>query len=167
MLIVGPMGTLATARMEYLRSILSAIGFGTDGALMTGSVASGVAEGGSSRGQAFFRNDSRFSVKDVGKSKPSYTILFSSITGENKQSYPVTSAFPSNGARNACWHFLAQSLGLVFPRNGTRNAVTIFLNTCRNIPQAHGYIVVAFHPQVFWYRSFIFFPRKAWCKSLQ
>jgi hypothetical protein len=58
-----------------------------------------------------------------------------------------------------CWHFLAQSLGLVFLSNGTRNAVTIFLNTCRNILQTYGYIVVAFHPKVFGYRSFIFFQR--------
>jgi hypothetical protein len=66
----------------------------------------------------------------------------------------------------ACWHFLAQSLGLMFPNNGTRNAVTIFLNTCRNTPQAYGYIIVAFYPEVFGYRSFIFSQRKAWYKSL-
>jgi hypothetical protein len=55
-------------------------------------VAGGVAEGGSTQGWAFFRNDSRFLMKFVGKSKPSYTILFSSIIGENKQSYPVMSS---------------------------------------------------------------------------
>ena len=54
-----------------------------------GSVAGGVAEGGSTRGRPYFRNDSGFLVKVIGKSKPSYTILFSSIIGENKQSYPV------------------------------------------------------------------------------
>jgi hypothetical protein len=42
------------------------------------------------------------------------------------------------------WYFLASLLGFVFPSNGTRSVVTIFLNTCRNILQAHGYIVVAF-----------------------
>ena len=65
-------------------------------------------------------------------------------------------SIPGNGVRNACWHFLTQSLELVFPSNDTKNAVTIFLYTCRNIPQAYGYIVVAFHPEVFRYRSFIF-----------
>jgi len=67
---------------------------------------------------------------------------------------------------NNYWHFLASSLGIVFPSNDTGNALTIFLNTCRNIPQAHGYIIVAFHPVVFRYRSFIFSQRKAWYKSL-
>jgi hypothetical protein len=88
MLTAGPMGTLATTGTEYLRSVLSAIAFGTDGAWMIGLVVSGLVEGGLAWGQAFFRNDSRFSVKVVSKSKPSYTILFSSIIGENKQSYP-------------------------------------------------------------------------------
>jgi hypothetical protein len=65
--------------------------FGTDGAGVMGSVAGGVVEGGSTRGQAFFRNDSGFLMKVVGKPKPSYPILFSSTIGENKQSYPVMS----------------------------------------------------------------------------
>ena len=65
-----------------------------------------------------------------------------------------------------CWRFLASPLGFVFPSSRTRNAVTIFLNTCRNIPQAHGYIVLAFHPEVFEYRSFIFSQSKIWCKSI-
>ena len=63
-----------------------------------------------------------------------------------------------------CWHFLASSLGLVFPRNGTRNALTIFLNANRNIPQAYGYIVVAFLPEIFGYHSFIFSQRMALLK---
>ena len=79
MLIVGPAGMLAIVGMEYSCSVLSAMVFGTDGALMMGLVAGGVAEG-SSQGWAFFRNDSGFLVKVVGKSKPSYTILFSSTT---------------------------------------------------------------------------------------
>jgi hypothetical protein len=85
------MGTVATMGTEYSRRVLLAMVFGTDDVGVTGSVADGVVEGGSTRGQAFFRNDSRFSVKVVGKSKPSYTIMFSSTTGENKQSYPVMS----------------------------------------------------------------------------
>ena len=89
MLTVGPTGTLATVGTEYSCSILLAMVFGTDGAGVKGSVASRVVEGGSTRGQAFFRNDSGFSMKVVGKSKPSYTILFSSTIGENKQSYPI------------------------------------------------------------------------------
>jgi hypothetical protein len=60
-----------------------------DGAGVTGLVVGGVAEGGSTQGQASFRNDSRFLVKVIGKSKLSYTILVSPTTGENKQSYPV------------------------------------------------------------------------------
>ena len=47
MLIVGPMGTLATVGMEYSCNILSAMVFGTDGAGVMGFIASGVAEGGS------------------------------------------------------------------------------------------------------------------------
>jgi hypothetical protein len=81
MLATGPTGTLATMGTKYSRRVLSAMVFGTDDARVTGSVADGVVEGGSTRGQAFFRNDSRFSVKVVGKSKLSYNILFSSIIG--------------------------------------------------------------------------------------
>ena len=47
MLIAGTMGMLATSGMEYSCSVLSAIVFGTDDAGVTGSVASGVVEGGS------------------------------------------------------------------------------------------------------------------------
>ena len=91
MLITGLMGTLATVGTEYSQSILSAIGFGTNGNLMTGSVVNGVAKGGSSWGWAFFRNDFRFLVKFIDKSKPSYTILLSSTIGENKQRYSIMS----------------------------------------------------------------------------
>ena len=65
-----------------------------------------------------------------------------------------------------CWQFLASLLGFVFSNNGTRNALTIFLNAYKNILQAHGYIVVAFHLEVFGYCLFIFSQRKAWCKGL-
>ena len=80
--------------------------------------------------------------------------------------YGVFKFIPGNSSRNACWRFLALPLGFVFPSNGTRKAMTVFLNAYRNILQAHRYIVVAFHPEVFGYRSFIFSQRKAWCKSL-
>jgi hypothetical protein len=60
-----------------------------DGAGVMGLVVGGVEEGGSTRGQASFRNDSGFLVKVISKSKQSYTILFSPTTGENKQSYPI------------------------------------------------------------------------------
>jgi hypothetical protein len=63
--------------------------FGMDGAGVMGLVAGGVVEGGSTRGQASFRNDSGFLVKVISKSKQSYTILFSTTIGENKQSYPI------------------------------------------------------------------------------
>ena len=84
MLAVGLTGTLAIVGTEYSCNILLAMVFGTDGAGLTGLVAGGVAEGGLTRGWAFFRNDSRFLVKFIGKSKPFYTILFSSMTGEKK-----------------------------------------------------------------------------------
>jgi hypothetical protein len=45
MLTAGPTGTLATVGTEYLYSVLSAMVFGTDGAGVTDSVASGVVEG--------------------------------------------------------------------------------------------------------------------------
>jgi hypothetical protein len=44
----------------------------------------------------------------------------------------------------------------MFPSNGTRNDLRIFLNAYKNIPQEHGYIVVAFHQEVFGYHSIIF-----------
>jgi archaellum biogenesis ATPase FlaH len=53
-----------------------------------------------------------------------------------------------NQVEAPCWRLLAQSLGMVLPSNGTKNAVMIFLNTCRKIPQAHRYIIIAFHPKV-------------------
>ena len=90
-LTAGPIGMLATVGTEYSCSVLSVMVFGTDDARVTDSVVGGVVEGGSTRGQVFFRNDSGFSMKFVGKLKPSYTILFSSTTGENKQSYPIMS----------------------------------------------------------------------------
>jgi hypothetical protein len=63
--------------------------FVADGAWMMDSAAGGVAERGSTQGQAFFRCDFGFLMKLVGQSQSSYTILFSSTIGENKQSYPV------------------------------------------------------------------------------
>jgi hypothetical protein len=89
MLTASPMIMFATMGMKYSRNILSAMVFDADGAWMTDSAADGVAERGSTQGRAFFRCDSGFLMKLVGQSKPSYTILFSSTTGENKQSYPV------------------------------------------------------------------------------
>ena len=89
MFTMGPLGMLATIGMEYLCSVLLAMVFGTDDVGVTNSIAGGVVEGGSTWGWAFFRNDSGFLVKVVSKSKPSYTILFSSTTGKDKQSYPV------------------------------------------------------------------------------
>jgi hypothetical protein len=48
MLTAGPTGMLATMGIEYSHRALSVMVFGTDGAWMTGLVADGVAEGGSS-----------------------------------------------------------------------------------------------------------------------
>jgi hypothetical protein len=63
-----------------------------------------------------------------------------------------------------CWHSLALLLGLVYPSNNTKECQPIGHNVYRYYPQAHGSIVVAFHPEVFGYHSFIFSQRKAWCK---
>ena len=94
---------------------------------------------------------------------------------------------PSNGARNACWYFLTRSLRmevttpssatvprntlLAFPNiairiehpsNNTRECQLIGLNVYRYYPQAHGSIVVAFHPEVLsGYRYLYFSQRKA------
>jgi hypothetical protein len=56
--------------MEYSLSVLSAMGFGMDGALMTGSVAGGAAERGTTQSRAFLTSDSGFSLKVVGTLKP-------------------------------------------------------------------------------------------------
>jgi hypothetical protein len=66
--------------------------------------------------------------------------------------------------KTPCWHSLALVLGLVYPSNSTKECQPIGHNVYRYYPQAHGSIVVAFHPEVFGYRSFIFSQRKAWCK---
>jgi hypothetical protein len=41
----------------------------------------------------------------------------------------------------------------------------IVLNDYRKYTQAHGSIVVAFHPELFRVSLFIFSQRKAWCKD--
>jgi len=66
MLTAGPTGTLATMGMEYLCNVLSAIVFGTNDVGVMDLVVDGVVEGGSTRGQSLFWNDSGFSVKVVG-----------------------------------------------------------------------------------------------------
>jgi hypothetical protein len=81
-------------------------------------------------------------------------------------------AYPGNGTRNARWHFLASllrtDLGPI-PSNNTRNVMLAFpgkdtkehqligLYNYRQCPQAHGFIVVAFHPEVFRVSLFIFY----------
>jgi hypothetical protein len=59
-----------------------------------------------------------------------------------------------NSVRNACWHSLASLLELVYPSNGTKECQLIGHNVYRGYPQAHGSIVIAFHPEVFGYHSF-------------
>ena len=46
-----------------------------------------------------------------------------------------------------------------------RNTNTIVLNDYTKYLQAHGSIVVAFHPEVFRVSLFIFSQRKVWCKE--
>jgi hypothetical protein len=46
------------------------------------------------------------------------------------------------------------------------NAMVVYLNDYRMHPQAHGYIIVAFHLESIWVSLFIFSRRMAWCKSV-
>jgi hypothetical protein len=61
------------------------------------------------------------------------------------------------GALGLCWHFLVTSLESAMP---LEKALTIDLNDYRIYSQAHGSIIVAFHPEVFRVSLFIFFPNE-------
>jgi hypothetical protein len=80
-------------------------------------------------------------------------------------------AFLGDGARNACWHFLASLLRtglgpirsndarnavLASPNKDTKEHQPIGLYNYRQCPQAHGSIIVAFHSEVFRVSLFIF-----------
>jgi hypothetical protein len=67
-------------------------------------------------------------------------------------------SIPGNGVRNACWHSLALLLELVYPSNDTKECQPIGHNVYRGYPQAHGSIVVAFHPEVLSVYRYLYFP---------
>jgi hypothetical protein len=53
-----------------------------------------------------------------------------------------------NGVRNTRWDSLASLLELVYPRSNTKECQPKGHNVYRGYLQAHGSIVVAFHPEV-------------------
>ena len=63
-----------------------------------------------------------------------------------------------NGARNACWYSLASLLELGYPSNDTKKCQLVGHNVYRGNPQAHGSIVVAFHPEVLSGYHYLYFP---------
>jgi hypothetical protein len=155
MLIAGPMSTLATLGMEYSRRVLSAMVYGMDGAWMTGSVAGGVAEGGSTRGWAFFLgmtpnswwrslaswNHLTLSCFHPQQEKTSKVILLWSMatTHAYYQKHVLVDSFNqclSQQRRQKCllaflsaitkYGVLSASLSML-----PRNTLMIFLNTCR------------------------------------
>jgi hypothetical protein len=69
-----------------------------------------------------------------------------------------------NVPETPCWHSLALLLGLLYPSNSTKECQSIGHNIYIYYLEAHESIIVAFHLEVFGYRSFIFSQRKAWCK---
>ena len=134
---LGPVATLVAEGTEKSRRVFSAMGSViVDGAWKAGSLVDNESLGGMTRGRTLLTSFSGFSTKFVGKEKPDihYPIFIQS--GENKKintlayissSYLLLilpclctlvnnftpSSIPGNGARNACWRFLASSLGVV------------------------------------------------------
>ena len=133
---LGPVATLAAEGTEKSRRVFSAMSSVIDGAWEVGSLVDCEIGGGTTRGRTLLTSFSGFSTKFVGKEKPDihYPVFIQS--GENKKintlacissSYLLLilpclctlvnnftpSAIPGNGARNACWHFLASPLGVV------------------------------------------------------
>jgi hypothetical protein len=47
-----------------------------------------------------------------------------------------------------CWHSLEPLLELVYPSSNTKGRQPIGHNVYKDYPQAHGFIVVTFHPEV-------------------
>src|SRR6185503_1451627 len=132
---LGPVATLAAEGTEKSRRVFSAMS-SVDGAWKAGLLVDCEIGGGTTRGQTLLTSFSGFSTKFVGKEKPNiYYPVFIQL-GENKKintlacissSYLLIilpclctlvnnftpSSIPGNGARNAYWHFLASSLGVV------------------------------------------------------
>ena len=121
---LGPVATLA------------AEGTVIDGAWEASSLVDCEIGGGTTRGRTLLTSFSGFSTKFVGKEKPDRHYPIFIQLGENKKintlacissSYLLLilpclctlvnifthSVFPDNGARNACWNFLASPLGVV------------------------------------------------------
>jgi hypothetical protein len=67
-------------------------------------------------------------------------------------------SIPGNDIKNACWHSLALLLELVYPSNNTKECQPIGHHVYRGYPQAHGSIVIAFHPEVLSGYRYLYFP---------
>jgi hypothetical protein len=73
-----------------------------------------------------------------------------------------TNAFPGNGAKNACWYFLASLLEIAMM---SRTALMIFLQSYRTgSASARNYHCIL--PEVFRVSYLYFSQRKAWQKGL-
>jgi hypothetical protein len=57
-----------------------------------------------------------------------------------------------------CWHSLEPLLELVYPSSNTKGRQPIGHNVYKDYPQAHGFIVVAFHPEVLLGYRYLYFP---------
>ena len=109
-LMLGPVATLSVEGTENSRRVFSAIA----------SKMSGASEMGSCAGTGHTLPLSSFQIKHKRRHKVTlawkskdYTLSTSSKL--TSAQYLCSLALPGNGARNACWHFLAQSLGMVNP----------------------------------------------------
>jgi hypothetical protein len=139
---VGLVGTLAIAGTENSRGDFWAMVVVVADTDMTRVVVGGMAEEVGAQVLFFLRSASGLSLKFSGKSRPliHYPIFIHRRLSclSNWQPYThacyehihvrhlLSFAFLDNGARNACWHFIASllrtSLGPI-PSNGARNAV--------------------------------------------
>jgi hypothetical protein len=69
-------------------------------------------------------------------------------------------------AQLACWHFSISLPELLVLGNGAKNIMVVCLNDYRMNPQAHGYTVVAFHPESIRVSLFKFSHTMVWCKRV-
>ena len=134
---LGPVATLAAEGTKKSWRVFSAMGSViVDGAWKAGSLVDCENWRGMMQGRTLLMSISGFSTKFVGNEKPDIHYPVFIQLGENKKintlacissSYLLLilpclctlvnnftpSAIPGNGARNACWHFLASPLGVV------------------------------------------------------
>ena len=154
---LGPVATLAVEGTEKSRRVFSAMSSVIDGAWEAGSLVDCEIWGGTMWGRTLLTSFSGFSTKFVDKEKPDIHYPIFIQLGKNKKintlacissSYLLLillclctlvnnftpSVIPGNGARNACWHFLASPLGGVSSLQCRQtNAVLVCLNIYRRI----------------------------------